>query len=439
MHPRPKWIGALALVLGLAALLAAPADAASKAEKLLRRGIAAGDRGAVVSALEELGDQNDEKAAKLILKVALSADALSKGFSPADTNAIFDAAKRALAGMSDEEALQFVYSSANSHRDHRVRLVLLEVCGVKDGPDAESALVGGLGDREAVVAGLSARILGARKTFTNVDAVLTALIELLGKVEEDRRAPWQDVLAALVSITGEELDRGPDWEAWWKVQRGRFDPSRRPRKSGVSDTIRREAPKLFGKEILSKKVVFILDVSGSMALKDPSPEGGIGRGAVEPDDPDYGSIPLERMRMYRLKEAMVKAIKELPEDTEFTILTFASAVRSWKPKLAPATARNKANAVQFSEGMTPVGFTHTDTALERAFDVPDANTFYLFSDGIPQRSKGNMIPREEILDKVAQLNRLRKVKIYTIGFGEADADFMRTLAEQNGGDFTPVD
>jgi hypothetical protein len=423
---------AVALTLALAPL------ARADGEKDLKKGIAAGDRALVVKALEALGGEDSEKAAKTILTIALQVDELNKAFKPEDTNAIFDAAKHALAGMTDKKALDFVYKNASKNKDHRARIVLLEVCGVKGEAGAEEALLEGLADKHATVAGTAARLLGAKQKLHDAKKAVPALIDLLAKVETDRREPWQDVLTALCRLSGEQIDNAQDFRGWWQVKADTFEPSKATGE-GMSATVRREAPKLFGKEVLSKKVVFILDVSGSMEIKDPVDEQGRRGKWVDPKNPDYHKIPVERMRMYRLKEAMVALIKDLPEDTQFTIVTFSSEIRTWQAKLVPCNAKNKGDAIDFAKGMTPQGFTWTDTAIEEAFKILDANTFYLFSDGIPQRGSGQHIDRQEILEKVRQLNRTRKVKIYTNGFGEADRAFMDQLAKENGGDFTPVD
>ncbi|MFC1708130.1 hypothetical protein ACFL59_15145 [Planctomycetota bacterium] len=436
------------VVLVIAAMLlaiSAPVALAGKASKNLKRGIAAGNKALVIKALEGLSAENSEKAAKTILGFALNVDALCKSFDPKEVNEIFDEAKTALARMRNDKALRYVFKSLKSHKRYEVRVVVAEVCGVKDDPEAETALVDALTDKHPIVAGVAARILGARAKWHDIGTGMDRLIDLLEKVETHRRAPWLDVIQALVSLTGESMDVAADWRNWWNGVRDTFQPREaRRRKKDLSGTVLREAPKLFGQEILSKRVVFVLDVSGSMALKDPVHEGrGKRPKAVHPEDAEYPNVPEERMRMYRLKHAMIEALKGLPNDTKLTILTFATGVNHWNQKLVTATAKTKAEAIEFTKGMSPLGFTWTDAALEEAFKIPEANAFYLFSDGIPQRGKDanggpDYIDREEILEKVRQWNRTRKVKLYTIGFGEADATFMMKLAQENGGKFTAV-
>ncbi|GIW72489.1 MAG: hypothetical protein KatS3mg102_2031 [Planctomycetota bacterium] len=426
---------AVAVALGL--VLPAAAARAS-AERDLKRALAAGDKAAIVAAIHKLGEQDDRAAAETILKVALSADQLHKGFTPKDTNEIFAAATEALAGMQDAGAREYMARNVERHRDPRVRLVLVEVLGTRADAEAEQALIGALDDQHAAVAGLAARILGAKKSVAAVEP----LIEQLARHERHRREPFEDVLQALVMITGQDLAKASDWRAWWDGAKATFKPPAGSPRPGVSTTVVREAPKLFGQEILSSRPVFVLDTSKSMLLKDPVDESGRRQKWVPPEDPNYGNVPDEYMRMARLKQAMVQVIKELPEDTMFSIVTFATDTKVWKPKLVRANAANKADAIDFVQGMTPEGYTAIDDGLEKAFGFAEATAFYVFSDGAPQRAgaggKPEHIPPEEILEKVRQWNRLRKVKIFTIGLGEANVSFMTRLAQEHGGRYTHV-
>ena len=48
-----------------------------------------------------------------------------------------------------------------------------------------------------------------------------------------------------------------------------------------------------------------------------------------------------------------------------------------------------------------------------------------------------MVPTT-LLAIITDLNKVRRVKIYTIGIGEADVTLMTSIAQQNDGTFTPV-
>ena len=78
--------------------------------------------------------------------------------------------------------------------------------------------------------------------------------------------------------------------------------------------------------------------------------------------------------------------------------------------------------------------TNTFGALERSLEV-DENTeaIYFLSDGKP--THGRIVPMPEIISEITQANRFRHISINTIGVAVngATEEFMRTLAEKNGG------
>ncbi|GIW72490.1 MAG: hypothetical protein KatS3mg102_2032 [Planctomycetota bacterium] len=126
------------------------------------------------------------------------------------------------------------------------------------------------------------------------------------------------------------------------------------------------------------------------------------------------------------------------------------SIRRGSP-LHRATAANKADAITWVSALKADGATHTDDALEKAFEVLEVNTIVLLSDGAParinqQQTGVDPIDPEEILQKVAGWNRLRGAKIYTFCFEvfknnpaeQPLLDFMQKLAEQNGGKMTLI-
>ena len=92
---------------------------------------------------------------------------------------------------------------------------------------------------------------------------VSALIEKMPQVEGRLREDIRDVLKVL---TGQPLSLDPSaWSIWWQEARDGWDPSLVP---GLEDEERKSLPTavkdgLYG-EIVSERVVFLLDVSGSM-------------------------------------------------------------------------------------------------------------------------------------------------------------------------------
>lgn len=120
------------------------------------------------------------------------------------------------------------------------------------------------------------------------------------------------------------------------------------------------------------------------------------------------------------------------------------------------------SAVKFVKGFRADGLTHTDEALEKAFQDMGIDTIVLLSDGAPMRqdNPNSTELQEKILKRVKDLNASRKVRIDTFGFeddgkypkhvgappgagasGGADSamvEFLKKLAQQNGGEYHPI-
>jgi len=66
------------------------------------------------------------------------------------------------------------------------------------------------------------------------------------------------------------------------------------------------------------------------------------------------------------------------------------------------------------------------------------DTLYVLSDGAP--SWGEVTDRDEILRRVRETNRLRRLTINCITFGDQnETEFLKKLAEENGGRHMHVD
>jgi hypothetical protein len=154
--------------------------------------------------------------------------------------------------------------------------------------------------------------------------------------------------------------------------------------------------------ILSTRVLFILDLSGSM--RDPSPEG-----------------PLTKLDV--AKRGMVETVRALPPETRFGFLglgcdamgRYAERERkTWQGKLVllPAAPPVKADAERYIRRLQASGWTNLYDAIEYAFTQPDADTIYLYTDG--GASKGAFVATGEILSELRKMNRFRRIAIHTV-------------------------
>jgi hypothetical protein len=231
---------------------------------------------------------------------------------------------------------------------------------------------------------------------------------------------------AMVATSGQDYGYAPDvWAKWWQERK----------KGGlggqgeIKDKERISVATYYNFKVFSDRVLFIIDVSGSMEWPE-TPDGSPNRIGVA-------------------KRELVKVIKALDERTLFNLATFAGHVNTWqKDGEVPATEANKKVALAWIDAaLLPRGATNTYGALMEGLERnPLVDTIYFLSDGIP--STGKYEVPEEILIKVRYANRFRRVIIHTIALAlgkpaidkaakyedpEEMAAFMRLIAEWNGG------
>ncbi|MGB0330337.1 MAG: hypothetical protein ACPGPE_00810 [Planctomycetota bacterium] len=177
----------------------------------------------------------------------------------------------------------------------------------------------------------------------------------------------------------------------------------------------------FGVRIESHRVLFILDVSGSMN---------------EPMRAEYVG-ELGRPRIDVAKEELAKAIRSLDAGALFNIVPFSGGVDSWlEGGVAGADDDSREDALVYIDRLGADGGTNLYGSLEFAFDDPDVDTVFILSDGEP--SVGDIIDPQLIREAIAERNATRNVVINTIAFG-ADLQVLEWLAEDSGGTHVSID
>ncbi len=256
--------------------------------------------------------------------------------------------------------------------------------------------------------------------------VVTALVAHLGRVEKQGGWEYQKVRQALVDLTGEDFMTQERWQGWWSSNEASWDPNKRGEAKEAATRERgpqEQAPTFFESTIESNRLVFVLDVSGSMTMTDRGPEDTQTDEQYAKLDPDTPAVKA-RKRIERAKAQTIAAIQALGPAQRFNVIAFSDSNKAWKPAVVEATPQNKAQAVEFVSGLRDDGGTHTDDALKLAFADPAVDTIYLLTDGAPMKKLGN--PGEQmrqfaqaevrkILEWVKRENRFRGVKINTFG------------------------
>ncbi len=242
---------------------------------------------------------------------------------------------------------------------------------------------------------------------------------------------------ALLRMTG--LDHWTDkegWKDWWENDSHGFEPTIL---SDEAFLAKRKAMieeygngigfggEFYGRKLEGRKIVFILDASGSMILND---------------------------RMTRLKSEMEAIIENMTDDYHFGIVCFPH-MRVPGRDYAQAKERHRERSMELVSKMAAVGDTPMVAALEYTFKkvVPrnKVDTIYLLSDGVPS-DLGN----ESLPDLVLGLNEEFGVRFHTVYISDdgdppevplppelleridSAKEAMRIVAEESGGTFWTV-
>lgn len=272
------------------------------------------------------------------------------------------------------------------------------------------------------------------------------LVELIPKTTGRLQ---DDINDALQRLTGQKFD--PDYEQWkrWyeehaaEIEGADAKPLAKKRGRGGDEE---DDSTYYGIKSRSKRIVYVLDLSGSME----KPIGG--GGVVSPRDGEEERASGPKIEI--AKNELKNAIRKLPEDALFNIITFNHLVKRWEPKLIKATQANKNKAYLFIRGIKASGSTFTYGALKEAFNMAgmganDPNyksgvdTIFLLSDGAPTDQsfpQSKLMDIDKILTAVKQWNSLSKVIIHAIAIdvntqGSSFIRFMKQLADENGGKY----
>lgn len=311
-----------------------------------------------------------------------------------------------------------------------------------------------LKDPEPIVVRRALFYLRRAKRVEVVDQIIRRYEDLTkARPRNMDEGPWTRTLltfqSSLREMLGVDLAVAADYRNYFESRRGSsllFDPPKGGEVTGLT---------LFGAAVTGKNIIFILDTSGSMLTEDPRPPGDDGsdpdRGRTvvgEPSrDPEALLRPSDRQRMFRAKKELAKVFRALPSDISFNLITYATEVVPWQKSLVRASDENKKGAVAYIEGMNAEGITVTDLAIEEAFTDLEVDTIYLVTDGAPThvgQELGERRPRDAdriigaIHERVKEINFLRGVRIFTLGFLEADEEFLKKLAADNAGAFYPI-
>jgi hypothetical protein len=322
---------------------------------------------------------------------------------------------RSIGQIGGDDTKQILYDAAVDE-DWRVRLAAAEVLTVhfRD-PQTLKIQKKLLKDEKPIVRELAGVATGRHK----LEPLFPELVLLMR--EGNLRSKHKSYLA-MKQISGQDYGYAPDaWAKWWSDKK----KGKLTKDGDVAKKERMSVATYYNFKIFSDRILFVIDVSGSMNWPEFHPN-----------------------RIEVAKRELVKAIKSLNEKTMFNVATFAGHVQFWQKGEVQATKANIDKALKWVEAkLLPRGGTNTYDALVKSLhENPLIDTVFFLSDGIPSVGKYEL--PEEILIHLRNQNRYRKVIFNTVALamGKASiekaqkyedpdemAAFMKMIADLTGG------
>ena len=326
--------------------------------------------------------------------------------------------------------------------DPTVRLTVLEALAERKEPQTEAIAIKALGEKGWPHRQAAAKLLGEIGTVASIGPLVKAMAVEDGRVTEN-------MAAALRALTGEEIGPFPDaWKAW-------YDANKKELAAQGARAVRVKKPKesappldYYGIKTKSRRIVFLLDISGSM-------KEVIGNPDVEITGDEEETFAGRKIDI--AAKVLKQAVRNLDENTWFNIITFNHEVKVLFEKSVQATQDNKNRMYLELNDLEPKGATFTYGALDKTFQMagrgvtdkhydPGVDTVFVLSDGAPTDDDiDNAQPMDykKILAQVKVWNSLKRVQIHTIAidpkFGVGGfLKFMKGLASRNDGTYREI-
>lgn len=164
------------------------------------------------------------------------------------------------------------------------------------------------------------------------------------------------------------------------------------------------------KEIIGKRVSFVVDTSGSMMGE----------------------------KMDATKKALDYCLSQLGEDDLFNVITYGGYVEQYSERMVAASSANKRKARSFVKEIEPLGGTNIDEALEATFKGVSGNRkaphlVVFISDGRPTVGETNI---KTLLTRTKEQNK-DAARIFVFGVGDdVNTILLDKLAGESGGHAT---
>lgn len=265
--------------------------------------------------------------------------------------------------------------------------------------------------------------------FLAVDGVATlrqpeSVGKLVERMQVETGRMKKHTAEALWQLTAQPFEEDEaKWASWWEASKADFeivskkdlDAAEKARERRRLTQRTTAKAKFFGIKVESHRVIFVIDVSGSMM------EAMYGR--------SFDGRPAARIDVAR--QELQQAIENLEPGALFNIYAFSNGVGRWLEQgIATSDERSRKDALTWVGRLGASGGTNLYDSMQQAFADPDVDTIFLLSDGEP--TAGAEIDPARIRESVAAWNRFRRITIHTIAVG-GNLEVLEWLAKDSGG------
>lgn len=355
------------------------------------------------------------------------------------------AVRIAAAAPEEEASKPALVDLIEKEKDPRVRLAGVEGLAKAPGTSWHGLIAGRCEDPDWGVQLVAAKIAGEREVGKAIPNLIEGLAKATPRVAEV-------IVASLRKLTGQSIEAYKEpWTKWWEANRANYGEDGRPLQPVIAAP-RASDVDFYGLKIRSDKIMYIIDISGSMlAAKQAKATSGKepGTGSKADPRPDAGASRFSGPKIEIAKLELKRSLAALPKTSSFNIIAFNHQVLQFQQKMLEATDANKELAYAWVRDMAPSGSTFIDGALQIAFKMAGMgaydkaypgvalDTIILLSDGAPtdNSADGTLMDPKIILDHVAEWNPQKRVVIHCIGIDNVQTGIylMKALASQNGG------
>ncbi|MHC4955204.1 MAG: HEAT repeat domain-containing protein [Planctomycetota bacterium] len=241
---------------------------------------------------------------------------------------------------------------------------------------------------------------------------IPALIAVLQREDEHARVrrAAADALFAITHLRHGML--APAWQRWFETQGAAFKVPAGAPPTTTAVRERKSVADFYGLPIDSDRLVFVIDISGSMNTIDEKRKKGA------------------RSRLQIAMGQILRVAGALPDTARINVVLFSDRVSRWRGSLAPLTKDNRTDLKHYLGQQVTGSATHLYDGIEAGFEDPAADTMVVLTDG--KVTGGKITGDSAILAAVRALNPGVTVRLHAVAIG-VDSPLLRHLAEESGG------